>query len=233
MRDVGIGYNWWVSTPVETRDLVSSVGSGSEPQPGALAVFSSGKPLCAPIPLEGRSVVLGRDDDRGIDDDRVSRKHATLALERDQWSVTDEDSRNGTFVNGTRITGRAAIDSPRVLRLAYTIYLVADELRPYEGGVSVKGDRVIGPRLASAFEAARRAAGEMLLITGESGVGKELAAREFHEAGGRGPFIAVNCAAIPEGVAERLLFGSVRGAYSGAVDADGYIAEADGGVLFL
>src|SRR6185295_16813510 len=63
----------------------------------------------------------------------------------------------------------------------------------------------------------------------------ELAARLYHEAGARsgGPFVAVNCAAIPEGVAERLLFGSKKGAFSGAVDAIGHFQMAHGGTLFL
>jgi DNA-binding NtrC family response regulator len=72
----------------------------------------------------------------------------------------------------------------------------------------------------------------------ESGAGKELAALAFHEArhgtATNAPFVAVNCAAIPEGLAERLLFGARKGAFSGATaDADGYVQAADGGTLFL
>jgi transcriptional regulator with PAS, ATPase and Fis domain len=60
-------------------------------------------------------------------------------------------------------------------------------------------------------------------------------ARTFHQQGPQsaGPFVAVNCAAIPEGLAERLLFGARRGAYSGADDAEGYLQTAHGGTLFL
>ena len=74
-----------------------------------------------------------------------------------------------------------------------------------------------------------------LLLTGESGTGKEIAARTFHAAAGKpnAPFSAVNCATIPRELAERLLFGSRRGAYSGATDAPGYVQAADGGTLFL
>jgi transcriptional regulator with GAF, ATPase, and Fis domain len=83
----------------------------------------------------------------------------------------------------------------------------------------------------------RAAAGsEHLRITGESGTGKERLARAYHAAGpqAQGPFVAVNCAAIPESLAERLLFGATRGTYTGAdADAAGYIAAADGGTLFL
>src|SRR5262249_47546586 len=74
-----------------------------------------------------------------------------------------------------------------------------------------------------------------LLVHGESGSGKELAARLYHDAGprGAGPFVAVNCAAIPDRVAERLLFGAKKGAVSGATDAAGYAQSADGRTLFV
>jgi transcriptional regulator of acetoin/glycerol metabolism len=223
-----------VSTGADTRDLVSSVRSPGAPQPGVLAVFSDGTPLLVPVPLLRGSATLGRDEARGIADDTLSRRHADVRLERSRWTVTDHGSRNGTYVNGARVTGTVSVDGPRVVRLAYTVYLLVDDVRPFEGAtVTVDGDRVTGPGFAAALAAARRAAADNLLLTGESGAGKELAARAYHEAGGGGPFVAVNCAAIPQGVAERLLFGSTRGAFSDAVDAEGYIAAADGGVLFL
>lgn len=74
------------------------------------------------------------------------------------------------------------------------------------------------------------------LILGESGVGKELVARAVHESGPRahGPFIAVNCAAVPDGLMESLFFGHRRGAFSGADRAhEGLFEQADGGTLFL
>ncbi len=75
-----------------------------------------------------------------------------------------------------------------------------------------------------------------VLITGESGVGKEVAARYFHavsDASSR-PFVAINCAAIPENLFESHFFGHVKGAFTGAhVDQDGYLKALDGGVLFL
>ena len=75
-----------------------------------------------------------------------------------------------------------------------------------------------------------------VMILGESGTGKEMAARAIHDASPRrdGPFIAINCISIPEGIAESLLFGHKKGAFTGASeDRVGMIAQADGGTLFL
>jgi anaerobic nitric oxide reductase transcription regulator len=74
-----------------------------------------------------------------------------------------------------------------------------------------------------------------VVLRGESGTGKELFASYLHrESGRRGPFVPVNCAALPEAIVESLLFGHRRGAFSGAVEASaGLVAAADGGTLFL
>jgi DNA-binding NtrC family response regulator len=78
--------------------------------------------------------------------------------------------------------------------------------------------------------------GTPVLIVGESGTGKELIARAIHYGSPRGqaPFLAVNCASVPQDLAESLFFGHLKGAFSGAVrDEKGYFRNADGGTLFL
>lgn len=95
------------------------------------------------------------------------------------------------------------------------------------------------PKMQKAIAKARRILGHdiSILIEGESGTGKELFARALHNSGPRkdGPFIALNCAAIPEGLIESELFGYQEGAFTGARKKGtvGKIREADGGTLFL
>ncbi|MEZ6855056.1 sigma-54-dependent transcriptional regulator [Halodesulfovibrio aestuarii] len=105
---------------------------------------------------------------------------------------------------------------------------------------SIDREGIVGesPRIMSCLSTlAEIASGEAnVIITGETGTGKEAFARAVHRNSERrnGPFIVVDCASLPDSLAESILFGFVRGAFTGAgSDRDGLIREADGGTLFL
>ena len=110
---------------------------------------------------------------------------------------------------------------------------------PARGSMAASTQPSADPRVADAFSRARRvqAQGIAVLIQGESGTGKEVLARRLHEEGPRAgkPFVAVNCAALPEQLIEAELFGYIGGAFTGArrEGSPGRIREAHGGTLFL
>lgn len=93
------------------------------------------------------------------------------------------------------------------------------------------------PAFAEALARARKAADNdaSVFIYGETGTGKELIAQSIHYGGVRKkkPFLAQNCAAIPESLLEGILFGTVRGSFTGAIDKEGLFEQANGGTLLL
>ncbi len=112
---------------------------------------------------------------------------------------------------------------------------IPEEAEPADDGPVIVGS---GPAMAEIFRVVARVADTpaTVLLTGESGTGKELVARAIHWASDRKdePFVAVNCAAIPEQLLESELFGHERGAFTGAVARkEGRFQRADGGTLFL
>ena len=224
------------------RAALTEDATRDEPVPGVILAFSNGQPRCEPIPLKTDGVVLGRGAIAGtsiVDDGLMSRRHARVVFDGSSWIVEDLGSTNGTWIDGEPARGEVRRESVRVIRAGTSVFLPMPDIRRFlRWQVTVEKGVVKGPLLQEAHETIGRAAavGDSLLVTGESGTGKELAARAFHALGpqGRGPFVAVNCAAIPEGLAERLLFGARKGAYSGAThDTEGYVQAAHGGTLFL
>jgi DNA-binding NtrC family response regulator len=215
--------------------------SGAARVPGLVLVFARGAAAAEVMAFAGTSLELGRGTDGlgKLDDGRVSRRHATVAFDGTRFTVTDLASQNGTFVDGQPIAAHTPTELQRVLRLGDSLLVPHGDVGPLvRWGVRTIDGFVRGPEMQALLDEVARAAsaGSVLHVRGESGTGKEGVAAAFHRAGPRaaGPFIAVNCAAIPHAIAERLLFGAKRGAYSGADhDATGYLQDADGGTLFL
>ena len=183
-----------------------------------------------------RTLLVGRSSDCDVvlvDDTAASRAHAQLVPTANGIEVVDLHSRNGVFLDGRRITRVAA--SEGVLRLGDTIAVIVPE--PAEAHEIAPGPLVGG----AAFAKHRRIATLVgptdlsVLVTGETGTGKEVLARWLHELSGReGAFVAVNCAALPESLVEAELFGHAKGAFTGAMQARrGLVATAAGGTLFL
>jgi transcriptional regulator with PAS, ATPase and Fis domain len=226
-------------TAEQSWDRAGGGASMSKPRPGAVKVFSAGAACFVPHVLDRGRARVGRDADCELvgDDASMSRRHAEVRFDGEAWRVEDLGSRNGTFLDGVRAP--RACGRRGVLAAGDTLFLLCDDVRPFLAqAVEVKDGIVIGPMLRRAWREVDRAAhaSSVVHLNGETGCGKELAARRFHDAGPRagGPMVTVNCAALPLPIAERLLFGTRRGAYSGAdANAEGYLEAADGGTLFL
>jgi len=121
-------------------------------------------------------------------------------------------------------------------------YRIVEEHQILEAEVKKRWqlDQIVGKsqKMQDVFSLVKRVAHTTatVLITGESGTGKEMIARAIHENGAQAskPFVAINCAAIPEGLLESELFGHSRGSFTGAHQArKGLFQEADGGTIFL
>jgi transcriptional regulator with GAF, ATPase, and Fis domain len=191
--------------------------------------------------LPGDGLVLGRDTplfSAGLKDATISRRHAEIRAHHGRFRLCDLGSRNGSFVNGQRITGDHALDPGDVVRIGATLLVytrAADE--PVD-------DREAAPNLIGASDAIARVrrsiglvAGQRLavLVTGETGTGKELVAQALHARGRRGgPLVSTNCAGFSKEMLASELFGHVRGAFTGAVsNRPGLFRSAHGGTLFL
>jgi transcriptional regulator with AAA-type ATPase domain len=186
-------------------------------------------------------IALGRHSECGVPlpGAEISRAHAEILREGPLFTIRDLGSRNGVFVGGIQVD-RASLKTGDVIRLGEWVgVLVAAPGRESRDGdfgmiaPGLYGGRRLRETLASVERAAR--SDLPIVIHGETGTGKEWTARAIHKWSGRaGPFLAVNCAALPESLAEAELFGYRKGAFTGADRASaGYFRAAEGGTLLL
>lgn len=220
-------------------------------------VFSCDQPILEParhdisglseiVITRGSRVSAVRENNRlvlSVSDGRISNPHARIRYNGKCWSIVDLQSRNGTSVNGASVES-AVLEDGDWLECGRTFFryraaLSAGEneepdMQPF-GPTEVV--RTISPAFASDLRRfAKVAASKVpLILTGDTGTGKEVFARAAHALSGRsGPFIAVNCAALPAALVESELFGYRRGAFSGATeDRPGLFRSAHGGTLLL
>jgi transcriptional regulator of acetoin/glycerol metabolism len=231
------------AAPARAIAAIAVVLEADRPDAGALVAS-----------LEGvRRVVIGRGaarraERRGAEltvelpDRRISKPHCALERSAGGFVVADLDSSNGTFLGGfdagERLTASALVGE-RILRVGHCALAVLPDAGPIlERARSRPWPWVtLSAAFARELQRLERVAPSLLplLLLGETGTGKEVLARAVHERSGRpGPFVAVNCGALPANLVEAHLFGHQAGAFSGAVrDELGFVRSADHGTLFL
>lgn len=175
-----------------------------------------------------------------LEDGKVSAVHAEFVATEHGVRVRDLGSRNGTFIAGVRVADVFLLTATK-MRLGET-EIQFEPVRPEK--ITVSAIPTFGPMVAQSagmrtiFEKLSKVASTDLtvLITGETGTGKELVAQAVHLGSARAkkPFVVVDCGSIPPTLAEATLFGHERGAFTGAVDKRlSPFLEADGGTIFL
>lgn len=211
------------------------------------AVFVRGGTLSKPdgttVPIGPEGVTVGRDPSAGlfVADSEVSSAHCELRGTPSGVLIRDLGSTNGTYVGSVAIyEGR--LTAPCTIRVGRTDLSFVPEAQ--ELMVDAEAEGSFGPLVGTspAMRRLYRVLGKIastelsVLITGETGTGKDLVARAIHEAGERrdASFVVVDCGAIPVGLAESILFGHEKGSFTGATQrTPGVFQTAQGGTVFL
>ena len=177
-----------------------------------------------------------------LTDETVSRIHLELTSTAEGIRVRDLGSTNGTWVEGRVRLDQATIPSGTILHLGHSrikVQLLGETVSERVSNVPAFGEMIgVSEPMRAIFALMRQVAptDETVLITGETGTGKELCAQSIVEASPRAqkPFVTVDCGALPPTLLENELFGHVRGAFTGAVESyPGCFERANGGTLFL
>ena len=192
--------------------------------------------------FEGTRILFGRHEDCDVmlEGAEVSRHHAEVLRIGSEWVIHDLGSRNGVRIDAERV-GQSILRVGNVLRLGEWVGIVqwfqADSANAAAHFRQLAPGFFGGAQLAAAvLDAERVAQGDVrIVVQGETGTGKDQLARAIHHWSGRaGDFVKVNCAALPEGLAESELFGVRKGAFTGATeDHWGHFRTAHGGTLLL
>ena len=237
---------------VDTADSAVGTAGVAAPRPGFVLLYARNFEQFSPAYVfDSPAIVIGRDATANvvISEQAVSRHHARISFDGHGWTLSDLGSRNGTMVDGAFIRNDVELEDSQEVRIGDVLFKFvangADHYAKYRIDGTVRGERQAkrltgmagGWQMDSIAADLERIAPTPLscVILGETGTGKEVAARELHRVSGRGgTFQAINCAAIPANLVESELFGYRRGAFSGADrEKAGLVKLADGGTLFL
>lgn len=208
--------------------------------------FDAGFDRCEVLRVQSDAALLGtpREGVLVFEDQRLvaANRHALALFELD-WDALGRDVRRDLFPPGLSgfVDGGEAVDQGGRRLYGRLRRPKAQAVTPARKDPAPSGDgaAVLDTATVAALQRAVRLldAGVPVLVQGETGTGKEVFARAAHarSARSRKPFIAVNCAALPEGLIEAELFGYEEGAFTGARrrGQKGLLREADGGMLFL
>ena len=197
--------------------------------------------------FEDDAIAIGRspDNDVVLPDERASRVHAVIVRRGDGWDIQDRRSRQGTRLNGRLVEGPTRLRTGDVIGIG-SVELVFDAGPAEETPAltTVIGSPVVEPDIVAESPALRAVLALVdrvaptkttILIVGEMGTGKDLIARRLHARSdrARGPFVVVNCPALPAGLVESELFGVERGVATGVDARVGRLEMAHSGTLFL
>ncbi|MBX3187099.1 MAG: sigma 54-dependent Fis family transcriptional regulator [Labilithrix sp.] len=214
-------------------------------EPAAVPVLAavSGPSAGRAFAVTRATTTVGRHstNDLVIDDPRVSGTHLELTRAGDRIRVRDLESTNGTWMNGYRVfdveigPGVELTVGDSVLRVQADAEATVPAAPDNESFGPLVGR---SPAMRELFATLERIAPKELtvLIQGETGTGKEEVARAIHAASvrARGPFIVIDATSLPETLAESLLFGHERGAFTGAHERRiGFFEAARGGTVFI
>jgi len=176
-----------------------------------------------------------------LTDATVSRRHAEIARTPDGLVLRDLGSKNGTLLDRTRIKA-VFLGEERTFLVGQTEmqFTLRDEVVPIVPVAETQFENIVGQsvRMRETFAILDRVAKTELtvMITGETGTGKELVSRAIHQRSARrgGPFVVFDCGAVARSLLESELFGHEKGAFTGAVASRaGVFEQAHGGTIFL
>ncbi len=227
---------------IPTEVLVVERGATLRIRAAELAV-SSGPDAGRTVRIEQPTFVVGSGPgaDLRLTDPAVSQEHLRLSLGPDGMHLRDGGSKNGTWIGAIRVADITLVGAATVQigRTVLSLQLDASAIDlPLSDAPSFGGAIAVSTSMRHLFALLERAAASdvTVLLEGESGVGKEVLATAIHARSAResGPFVAVDCGAIPANLIESELFGHERGAFTGAFQAhQGVFEQARGGTLFL